>query len=149
MQCAKICVPMYFKWLTCWLTTTLKCFWIVIMSFKCHDRSWQIIPLVLLRVLRFTNLWTKPSTVIDVLGGVLWNKCVCLCAQLTTGHRVALSTIGYVGCSISIFCLAITLVTFAVLSWVSLSSLRLVHVFVNIPYFSCKPLLLITWFRSH
>lgn len=42
-----------------------------------------------------------------------------LFAQLTTGHRVALSTIGYVGCSISIFCLAITLVTFAVLSWVS------------------------------
>lgn len=44
---------------------------------------------------------------------------VCLFAQLTTGHRAALSTIGYVGCSISIFCLAITLVTFAVLSWVS------------------------------
>lgn len=41
---------------------------------------------------------------------------MCLCTQLTTGHRVALSTIGYVGCSISIFCLAITLVTFAVLS---------------------------------
>lgn len=39
-----------------------------------------------------------------------------LFAQLTTGHRAALSTIGYVGCSISIFCLAITLVTFAVLS---------------------------------
>lgn len=39
--------------------------------------------------------------------------------QLTTGHQVALTTIGYVGCSISIFCLAITLVTFAVLSWVS------------------------------
>lgn len=43
--------------------------------------------------------------------------------QLTTGHRVALSTIGYVGCSISIFCLAITLVTFAVLSWVSIRQL--------------------------
>lgn len=38
--------------------------------------------------------------------------------QLTTSHQVALSAIGYVGCSISIFCLAITLVTFAVLSWV-------------------------------
>lgn len=56
-----------------------------------------------------------------------WNNChmlfcqmliVCVCLQLTTGHRVALSTIGYVGCSISIVCLAITLVTFAVLSWV-------------------------------
>ncbi|KAJ3604356.1 hypothetical protein NHX12_029097, partial [Muraenolepis orangiensis] len=55
---------------------------------------------------------------------------VCLCNHLTNFailmqvvpvklsdvHQVALSIIGYVGCSISIFCLAITLVTFAILS---------------------------------
>ncbi|OCU01967.1 hypothetical protein XELAEV_1800773913mg, partial [Xenopus laevis] len=31
-------------------------------------------------------------------------------------HKVALSSITYIGCSLSIFCLAITLVTFAILS---------------------------------
>lgn len=37
-------------------------------------------------------------------------------AQLTRGHQVALSSISYVGCSVSVLCLIITLVTFAMLS---------------------------------
>ncbi|XP_049619726.1 adhesion G-protein coupled receptor D1 isoform X3 [Syngnathus scovelli] len=73
---------------------------------------------------------------------------VCLCNHLTnfailmqvvplklsTGHRVALSTIGYVGCSISIFCLAITLVTFAVLSSVSTIRNQRYHIHANLSF---------------
>uniref|UniRef100_A0A672ZVH4 Adhesion G protein-coupled receptor D1 n=1 Tax=Sphaeramia orbicularis TaxID=375764 RepID=A0A672ZVH4_9TELE len=54
--------------------------------------------------------------------------------ELTTGHRVALSTIGYVGCSISIFCLAITLVTFAVLSSVSTIRNQRYHIHANLSF---------------
>lgn len=36
--------------------------------------------------------------------------------QLPYGHQVALSSISYVGCALSVLCLAATLVTFAVLS---------------------------------
>lgn len=36
--------------------------------------------------------------------------------QLTQGHQVALSSISYVGCSLSVLCLLATLATFAVLS---------------------------------
>lgn len=36
--------------------------------------------------------------------------------QLAHGHQVALSSISYVGCSLSVLCLAATLITFAVLS---------------------------------
>ncbi|XP_068594734.1 adhesion G-protein coupled receptor D1 [Brachionichthys hirsutus] len=54
--------------------------------------------------------------------------------KLTTGHRVALSTIGYVGCSISIFCLAITLVTFAVLSSVSTIRNQRYHIHANLSF---------------
>uniref|UniRef100_A0A8C5EBB5 Adhesion G protein-coupled receptor D1 n=1 Tax=Gouania willdenowi TaxID=441366 RepID=A0A8C5EBB5_GOUWI len=62
-------------------------------------------------------------------GNMTYSECLCnhltnfailmqvVPLELTRGHKVALSTIGYVGCSISIFCLAITLVTFAVLSF--------------------------------
>lgn len=40
-----------------------------------------------------------------------------LCSpQLARGHQVALSSISYVGCSLSVLCLVATLVTFAVLS---------------------------------
>lgn len=73
---------------------------------------------------------------------------VCLCNHLTnfailmqvvplkisTGHKVALSTIGYVGCSISIFCLAITLVTFAVLSSVSTIRNQRYHIHANLSF---------------
>lgn len=54
--------------------------------------------------------------------------------ELTTGHQVALSTIGYVGCSISIFCLAITLVTFAVLSSVSTMRNQRYHIHANLSF---------------
>lgn len=66
--------------------------------------------------------------------------------ELTTGHRVALSTIGYVGCSISIFCLAITLVTFAVLSSVSTIRNQRYHIHANLSFaiFVAEILLLIS-----
>lgn len=54
--------------------------------------------------------------------------------QLTIGHRVALSTIGYVGCSISIFCLTITLVTFAILSSVSTIRNQRYHIHANLSF---------------
>uniref|UniRef100_A0A671TK69 Adhesion G protein-coupled receptor D1 n=1 Tax=Sparus aurata TaxID=8175 RepID=A0A671TK69_SPAAU len=54
--------------------------------------------------------------------------------KLTTGHRVALSTIGYVGCSVSIVCLAITLVTFAVLSSVSTIRNQRYHIHANLSF---------------
>ncbi|CAK6950362.1 adhesion G-protein coupled receptor D1 isoform X1 [Scomber scombrus] len=54
--------------------------------------------------------------------------------KLTTIHQVALSTIGYVGCSISIFCLAITLVTFAVLSSVSTIRNQRYHIHANLSF---------------
>ncbi|KAF3696053.1 Adhesion G-protein coupled receptor D1 G-protein coupled receptor 133 Precursor [Channa argus] len=54
--------------------------------------------------------------------------------ELTTGHQVALSAIGYVGCSISIFCLAITLVTFAVLSSVSTIRNQRYHIHANLSF---------------
>ncbi|XP_053726945.1 adhesion G-protein coupled receptor D1 isoform X4 [Synchiropus splendidus] len=54
--------------------------------------------------------------------------------KLTTGHKVALSTIGYIGCSISIFCLAITLVTFAVLSSVSTIRNQRYHIHANLSF---------------
>ncbi|KAM6930582.1 adhesion G-protein coupled receptor D1 isoform 1-T1 [Xenentodon cancila] len=54
--------------------------------------------------------------------------------KLTTGHTMALSVIGYVGCSISIFCLAITLVTFAVLSSVSTIRNQRYHIHANLSF---------------
>ncbi|CAN9513485.1 unnamed protein product [Ophioblennius macclurei] len=54
--------------------------------------------------------------------------------KLTTGHRVALATIGYVGCSISIVCLTITLVTFAVLSSVSTIRNQRYHIHANLSF---------------
>ncbi|KAK5610390.1 hypothetical protein CRENBAI_005404 [Crenichthys baileyi] len=54
--------------------------------------------------------------------------------ELTAGHKMALSTIGYIGCSISIFCLAITLVTFAVLSSVSTIRNQRYHIHANLSF---------------
>ncbi|XP_017290791.1 adhesion G-protein coupled receptor D1 isoform X2 [Kryptolebias marmoratus] len=54
--------------------------------------------------------------------------------ELTTDHKMALSTIGYVGCSISIFCLAITLVTFAILSSVSTIRNQRYHIHANLSF---------------
>ncbi|KAL0979481.1 hypothetical protein UPYG_G00185660 [Umbra pygmaea] len=54
--------------------------------------------------------------------------------ELTKTHRVALSTISYIGCSISIFCLTITLVTFAVLSSVSTIRNQRYHIHANLSF---------------
>ncbi|XP_062855458.1 adhesion G-protein coupled receptor D1 isoform X2 [Trichomycterus rosablanca] len=54
--------------------------------------------------------------------------------ELTKSHQVALSTITYVGCSISIFCLAITLVTFAILSSVSTIRNQRYHIHANLSF---------------
>ncbi|XP_064210091.1 adhesion G-protein coupled receptor D1 isoform X1 [Anguilla rostrata] len=54
--------------------------------------------------------------------------------ELTTAHQVALSTISYIGCSISIFCLAITLVTFAILSSVSTIRNQRYHIHANLSF---------------
>ncbi|XP_062400035.1 adhesion G-protein coupled receptor D1 isoform X5 [Sardina pilchardus] len=73
---------------------------------------------------------------------------VCLCNHLTNfailmqvvpmelskAHQVALSTISYIGCSISIFCLAITLVTFAILSSVSTIRNQRYHIHANLSF---------------
>ncbi|XP_046904073.1 adhesion G-protein coupled receptor D1 isoform X1 [Hypomesus transpacificus] len=80
------------------------------------------------------------------------NYSVCLCnhltnfailmqvvpIKLTSAHQVALSVIGYTGCSISIFCLTITLVTFAILSSVSTIRNQRYHIHANL---SCAILL--------
>lgn len=58
-------------------------------------------------------LWHHPSQGMECKASLL---CLLLFLQLTRGHQVALSSISYVGCSLSVLCLAATLVTFAVLS---------------------------------
>ncbi|XP_006063133.4 adhesion G-protein coupled receptor D1 isoform X1 [Bubalus bubalis] len=52
--------------------------------------------------------------------------------ELTRGHQVALSSISYIGCSLSVLCLAITLVTFAVLSSVSTIRNQRYHIHANL-----------------
>uniref|UniRef100_H3BHH9 Adhesion G protein-coupled receptor D1 n=1 Tax=Latimeria chalumnae TaxID=7897 RepID=H3BHH9_LATCH len=73
---------------------------------------------------------------------------ICLCNHLTNfailmqvvplelayGHQVALSSISYIGCSISIFCLTITLVTFAILSSVSTIRNQRYHIHANLSF---------------
>ncbi|XP_068940972.1 adhesion G-protein coupled receptor D1-like isoform X1 [Petaurus breviceps papuanus] len=54
--------------------------------------------------------------------------------ELTKGHQVALSSISYVGCSLSIFCLTITLVTFAMLSSVSTIRNQRYHIHANLSF---------------
>ncbi|XP_053136073.1 adhesion G-protein coupled receptor D1 isoform X2 [Hemicordylus capensis] len=80
-------------------------------------------------------------------GGDL-NYSVCLCNHLTNfailmqvvplkvtkGHQVALSSISYIGCSLSIFCLTITLVTFAILSSVSTIRNQRYHIHANLSF---------------
>uniref|UniRef100_A0A8D0BJ71 Adhesion G protein-coupled receptor D1 n=1 Tax=Salvator merianae TaxID=96440 RepID=A0A8D0BJ71_SALMN len=77
-----------------------------------------------------------------------FNYSVCLCnhltnfailmqvvpLKLTTGHQVALSSISYIGCSLSIFCLTITLVTFAILSSVSTIRNQRYHIHANLSF---------------
>ncbi|XP_057270905.1 adhesion G-protein coupled receptor D1 isoform X3 [Pezoporus wallicus] len=53
---------------------------------------------------------------------------------LTREHQVALSSITYVGCALSIFCLTITLVTFAILSSVSTIRNQRYHIHANLSF---------------
>ncbi|NXB03342.1 AGRD1 protein, partial [Cnemophilus loriae] len=96
-----------------------------------------------------TGVWSNEGCVRD--RGDL-NYSVCLCnhltnfailmqvvpLKLTSGHQVALSSITYIGCALSIFCLTITLVTFAVLSSVSTIRNQRYHIHANL---SCAVLL--------
>ncbi|XP_012586633.1 PREDICTED: probable G-protein coupled receptor 133 [Condylura cristata] len=52
--------------------------------------------------------------------------------KLMHGHQVALSSISYVGCSLSVVCLAATLTTFAVLSSVSTIQNQRYHIHANL-----------------
>nr|XP_015221484.1 PREDICTED: adhesion G-protein coupled receptor D1 isoform X1 [Lepisosteus oculatus] len=54
--------------------------------------------------------------------------------ELSRVHQVALSSISYIGCSISIFCLTITLVTFAILSSVSTIRNQRYHIHANLSF---------------
>nr|XP_019604370.1 PREDICTED: adhesion G-protein coupled receptor D1 isoform X1 [Rhinolophus sinicus] len=54
--------------------------------------------------------------------------------ELTRGHQVALSSISYVGCSVSVLCLIITLVTFAMLSSVSTIRNQRYHIHANLSF---------------
>uniref|UniRef100_A0A8C5QBE7 Adhesion G protein-coupled receptor D1 n=1 Tax=Leptobrachium leishanense TaxID=445787 RepID=A0A8C5QBE7_9ANUR len=54
--------------------------------------------------------------------------------KLSNSHKVALSSISYVGCSVSIFCLTITLVTFAILSSVSTIRNQRYHIHANLSF---------------
>ncbi|XP_014642736.1 PREDICTED: adhesion G-protein coupled receptor D1-like [Ceratotherium simum simum] len=54
--------------------------------------------------------------------------------ELTRGHQVALSSISYIGCSVSVLCLAVTLVTFAVLSSVSTIRNQRYHIHANLSF---------------
>ncbi|XP_029426992.1 adhesion G-protein coupled receptor D1 isoform X2 [Rhinatrema bivittatum] len=54
--------------------------------------------------------------------------------ELSEAHQMALSSISYVGCSLSIFCLTITLVTFAILSSVSTIHNQRYHIHANLSF---------------
>ncbi|XP_006120594.2 adhesion G-protein coupled receptor D1 isoform X2 [Pelodiscus sinensis] len=76
------------------------------------------------------------------------NYSVCLCnhltnfailmqvvpLKLTIQHQMALSSISHIGCSLSIFCLTITLVTFAILSSVSTMRNQRYHIHANLSF---------------
>uniref|UniRef100_A0A8C3QTP1 Adhesion G-protein coupled receptor D1 n=1 Tax=Cyanoderma ruficeps TaxID=181631 RepID=A0A8C3QTP1_9PASS len=96
-----------------------------------------------------TGVWSDEGCVRE--SGDL-NYSVCLCNHLTNfailmqvvpltlprEHQVALSSITYIGCALSILCLTITLVTFAVLSSVSTIRNQRYHIHANL---SCAMLL--------
>lgn len=54
--------------------------------------------------------------------------------ELTRGHQVALSSISYLGCSVSVLCLTVTLVTFAMLSSVSTIRNQRYHIHANLSF---------------
>ncbi|XP_049721546.1 adhesion G-protein coupled receptor D1 [Elephas maximus indicus] len=54
--------------------------------------------------------------------------------ELAHGHQVALSSISYIGCSLSVICLTATLATFAVLSSVSTIRSQRYHIHANLSF---------------
>ncbi|NXD40272.1 AGRD1 protein, partial [Copsychus sechellarum] len=96
-----------------------------------------------------SGVWSSEGCVRQ--GGDL-NHSVCLCSHLTNfailmqvvplqlsrEHQVALSSITYIGCALSILCLTVTLATFAVLSSVSTIRNQRYHIHANL---SCAVLL--------
>ncbi|XP_063000143.1 adhesion G-protein coupled receptor D1 isoform X2 [Elgaria multicarinata webbii] len=92
-----------------------------------------------------SSVWSNEGCVRE--GGNA-NYSICLCNHLTnfailmqvvplklsTRHQVALSSITYIGCSLSIFCLTITLVTFAILSSVSTIRNQRYHIHANLSF---------------
>ncbi|KAM6155795.1 adhesion G-protein coupled receptor D1 [Rhynchocyon petersi] len=54
--------------------------------------------------------------------------------ELARGHQVALSSISYIGCSLSVLCLTATLATFAVLSSVSTIRNQRYHIHANLSF---------------
>ncbi|XP_042765834.1 adhesion G-protein coupled receptor D1 isoform X1 [Panthera leo] len=54
--------------------------------------------------------------------------------ELTQGQQVALSSISYIGCSLSVVCLVLTLVTFAMLSSVSTIRNQRYHIHANLSF---------------
>ncbi|NXI02520.1 AGRD1 protein, partial [Pachycephala philippinensis] len=92
-----------------------------------------------------TGVWSNEGCVRE--SGDL-NHSVCLCnhltnfailmqvvpLKLTREHQVALSSITYIGCALSICCLTITLVTFAVLSSVSTIRNQRYHIHANLSF---------------
>ncbi|NXM03861.1 AGRD1 protein, partial [Tyrannus savana] len=98
-----------------------------------------------------TGVWSNEGCVRE--SGDL-NYSVCLCNHLTNfailmqvvplkvrlskgmnlEHQVALSSITYIGCALSIFCLTITLVTFAILSSVSTIRNQRYHIHANLSF---------------
>ncbi|XP_075032536.1 adhesion G-protein coupled receptor D1 isoform X2 [Mixophyes fleayi] len=92
-----------------------------------------------------SGIWSNEGC-IRVEGNL--NYSVCRCNHLTnfailmqvvpvtlsSSHKVALSSISYIGCSLSIFCLAITLVTFAILSSVSTIRNQRYHIHANLSF---------------
>ncbi|XP_072096887.1 adhesion G-protein coupled receptor D1 isoform X2 [Mobula birostris] len=106
-----------------------------------------------------TGVWSNEGC-IRIRGNA--SHSVCLCNHLTNfailmqvvplelerGHQVALSAITYVGCSLSIVCLTITLVTFAVLSSVSTIRTQRYHIHANLSFsILAAQLLLLVSFR--
>uniref|UniRef100_A0A8C8VLJ3 Adhesion G-protein coupled receptor D1 n=1 Tax=Pelusios castaneus TaxID=367368 RepID=A0A8C8VLJ3_9SAUR len=92
-----------------------------------------------------SGVWSNEGCVRD--GGNL-NYSVCLCnhltnfailmqvvpVKLTTQHQMVLTSISYMGCSLSIFSLTITLVTFAILSSVSTMRNQRYHIHANLSF---------------
>ncbi|MFT7796880.1 adhesion G-protein coupled receptor D1 isoform X7, partial [Arapaima gigas] len=91
------------------------------------------------------GLWSNQGCA-RVAGNLSYSVCLCnhltnfailmqvVPLELTKAHQVALSSISYIGCSVSIFCLAITLVTFAILSSVSTIRNQRYHIHANLSF---------------